>query len=239
MARARRRRSPAVVHRGVGRDEPRARARRARHDRADGGRRARRLRAPAHAAARALPGGGGRRPPDAQRARADLVQAAGQLGLHRAVGGLGPALRRRSPQHPDGRAAVYAIWAEGFAVAWAEERRRSTRVLDVEPRELVDRDDAALTRMMAIAGNTKPSMLQDLEQGRADRGRRGQRRRRAARARAPDRDAVQRPRRRARPRHGARRALPGARGAEPSSSPRCASRGGCAGARAPRRRRRP
>ena len=40
-------------------------------------------------------------------------------------------------------------------------------VLDVQPHELVDRDDAALARMMAIAGNTKPSMLQDLEQGRA------------------------------------------------------------------------
>ena len=40
-------------------------------------------------------------------------------------------------------------------------------VLDVEPHELVERDDAALARMMAIAGNTKPSMLQDLEQGRA------------------------------------------------------------------------
>ena len=53
----------------------------------------------------------------------------------------------------------------GFAVAWAEEVTLD-RVLDVEPRELIDRDDKALERMMAIAGNTKPSMLQDLEQGR-------------------------------------------------------------------------
>ena len=68
--------------------------------------------------------------------------------------------------HPAGREAVYEIWAEGFAIAWAEELVLD-RVLDVEPRELVDRDDAALARMMAIAGNTKPSMLQDLEQGRA------------------------------------------------------------------------
>src|SRR5215208_4102063 len=68
-------------------------------------------------------------------------------------------------RHPDGRAAVYAVWAEGFAVAWAEEVTLD-RVLGVEPRELIDRDDAALARMMAIAGNTKPSMLQDLEQGR-------------------------------------------------------------------------
>ena len=69
-------------------------------------------------------------------------------------------------EHPEGRTALYEIWAEGFAVGWAEELVLE-RVLDVEPRELVDRDDAALARMMAIAGNTKPSMLQDLEQGRA------------------------------------------------------------------------
>jgi 2-dehydropantoate 2-reductase len=68
--------------------------------------------------------------------------------------------------HPDGRAASYAIWAEGVAVGEAEGLALET-VLGVEPRELVDRDDAALARMMAIAGNTKPSMLQDLEQGRA------------------------------------------------------------------------
>jgi 2-dehydropantoate 2-reductase len=69
-------------------------------------------------------------------------------------------------EHPDGRAALYAIWAEGYAVAGAEGVDLD-EVLDVEPHELVDRDDAALARMMAIAGNTKPSMLQDLEQGRA------------------------------------------------------------------------
>jgi 2-dehydropantoate 2-reductase len=69
-------------------------------------------------------------------------------------------------EHPDGRTAVYEIWAEGVAVAEAEGLTLEA-VLDVEPRELVDRDDAALARMMAIAGNTKPSMLQDLEQGRA------------------------------------------------------------------------
>ncbi len=69
-------------------------------------------------------------------------------------------------EHPDGRTAAYAIWAEGFAVAEAEGLALEA-VYDVEPRALVDRDDAALARMMAIAGNTKPSMLQDLEQGRA------------------------------------------------------------------------
>jgi 2-dehydropantoate 2-reductase len=69
-------------------------------------------------------------------------------------------------EHPDGRTAVYAIWAEGVAVGEAEGLALDT-VLGVEPRELVDRDDAALARMMTIAGNTKPSMLQDLEHGRA------------------------------------------------------------------------
>ena len=101
----------------------------------------------------------------AQRARADLVQAAGQLGLHRPLGHLGPALRRGRAAPRRARRRL-AIWAEGYTVAWAEEVTLD-RVLDVEPRELIDRDDAALARMMAIAGNTKPSMLQDLEQGRA------------------------------------------------------------------------
>ena len=97
-----RRRPAAVVHRRMGRHEPRARARRARHDRADGGRRARRRRARAHAAARALPGGGRRRPPDEQHARPDLVQAARQLVVHGALRGLGPALRRASRSTPTG-----------------------------------------------------------------------------------------------------------------------------------------
>ncbi len=69
-------------------------------------------------------------------------------------------------EHPDGRAAAYAVWAEGVAVGEAEGLELEA-VLGVEPHELVARDDAALARMMAIAGNTKPSMLQDLEQGRA------------------------------------------------------------------------
>jgi 2-dehydropantoate 2-reductase len=69
-------------------------------------------------------------------------------------------------ERPDGRRAIYEIWAEGVAVGEAEALTLEA-VLGVEPRELVARDDAALARMMAIAGNTKPSMLQDLEQGRA------------------------------------------------------------------------
>jgi 2-dehydropantoate 2-reductase len=68
--------------------------------------------------------------------------------------------------HPEGRAAAYAIWTEGFAIGEAQGLALEA-VYGIEPRELVDRDDAALARMMEIAGNTKPSMLQDLEQGRA------------------------------------------------------------------------
>jgi 2-dehydropantoate 2-reductase len=67
--------------------------------------------------------------------------------------------------HPDGRIAAYEIWAEGVAVGLAQDLQLES-VLEVTPQELVDKDDAALARMMAVAGNTRPSMLQDLEQGR-------------------------------------------------------------------------
>lgn len=74
--------------------------------------------------------------------------------------------------HADGRVVASAIWEEGVRVGEAEGLALET-VLDVDPHELVvqtggDRGaaDAALARLMAIAGNTKPSMLQDLENGR-------------------------------------------------------------------------
>jgi 2-dehydropantoate 2-reductase len=67
--------------------------------------------------------------------------------------------------HPDGRIAAYEIWAEGVAIGLAQDLQLES-VLEVEPQELVDKDDAALARMMEVAGNTRPSMLQDLEQGR-------------------------------------------------------------------------
>src|SRR3954447_561606 len=73
-------------------------------------------------------------------------------------------------QHPDGREAVFGLWREGFAVAQAEGMALE-RILDAEPHELAGEDrrtaEAALDRVMALAGNAKPSMLQDLEQGRA------------------------------------------------------------------------
>jgi 2-dehydropantoate 2-reductase len=75
--------------------------------------------------------------------------------------------------HPRGRLAAYAVWTEGVGVAEAEGAALE-RVLDVDPDELVVRSDAdharaeaALGRLMAIAGNTRPSMLQDVERHRA------------------------------------------------------------------------
>jgi len=91
-----------------------------------------------------------------------VVQAVLQPGEH----ALPHHARHGTPSPPDGRRALYEIWAEGVAVAEAEGIELD-KVLDVQPHELVERDDAALDRLMAIAGNTRPSMLQDLEQGRA------------------------------------------------------------------------
>jgi len=72
-------------------------------------------------------------------------------------------------EHPDGRRAALGIWSEGVRVG-EREGVHLERVLEVDPPELVEGSptaDDALGRMMAIAGNTKPSMLQDLEAGRA------------------------------------------------------------------------
>jgi 2-dehydropantoate 2-reductase len=70
-------------------------------------------------------------------------------------------------RHPGGRAASFGLWAEGVRVAAAEGIALEP-VLDAEPHELLDagRREAALERIMAIAGNSHPSMLQDLEAGR-------------------------------------------------------------------------
>jgi 2-dehydropantoate 2-reductase len=63
-------------------------------------------------------------------------------------------------------ATVFGLWAEGVAVADALGVDLEP-VLDADPRAMLgDRRAAALARMMAVAGNSKPSMLQDLEHGR-------------------------------------------------------------------------
>jgi 2-dehydropantoate 2-reductase len=69
--------------------------------------------------------------------------------------------------HPDGPAVARAIWEEGVEVGKAEGLRLEP-VLGVAPHEMADPATAgpALERLMAIAGNTKPSMLQDLQAGR-------------------------------------------------------------------------
>jgi 2-dehydropantoate 2-reductase len=70
-------------------------------------------------------------------------------------------------EHPGGRLAAFGLWAEGVHVAAAEGIALEP-VLDADPRELLDERtrDAALARMMAVAGNSRPSMLQDLEAAR-------------------------------------------------------------------------
>ena len=62
-----------------------------------------------------------------------------------------------------GRDAVFALWAEGVAVGRAEGLTFET-IHDVEPEAF---DEAALARMMRHSANVRPSMLQDLEAGRA------------------------------------------------------------------------
>ncbi len=63
-------------------------------------------------------------------------------------------------QHPDGRTVAAGIWAEGLKVGTAE-RLTLEPVLGVDPHRL------DIDKLMEVAGPTKPSMLQDLEAGRA------------------------------------------------------------------------
>jgi 2-dehydropantoate 2-reductase len=60
-----------------------------------------------------------------------------------------------------GRDAVFALWAEGVAVADAQELRLES--VHVDPYRF---DDAALVEYMKESGNVRPSMLQDLDVGR-------------------------------------------------------------------------
>lgn len=75
--------------------------------------------------------------------------------------------------HPAGREAVFGLWREGVAVGAAEGLRLEP-VFRMDPEQLMVRTsddrgaaDAALDAAMSSFGATKPSMLQDLEAGRA------------------------------------------------------------------------
>lgn len=75
--------------------------------------------------------------------------------------------------HPTGRDAVFGLWREGVAVGGAEGLRLEP-VFRMDPEQLMVRTsddragaDAALEDAMRRFGATKPSMLQDLEAGRA------------------------------------------------------------------------
>ena len=146
-----------------------------------------------------------------------LVESAGDrsVGFHRGARLRRAALAWSGQEGPDwalralhtGIARATRIW--GMISHVLDAGLELDAVLDLD-RWLADRDDAAL--MMAIAGNTKPSMLQELERTRATE-RRGQRRRRPACERTLDRHSIQRPSGRARARDGGRRAILCARGA--------------------------
>jgi 2-dehydropantoate 2-reductase len=60
-----------------------------------------------------------------------------------------------------GRDAVFALWAEGVAVADAQELMLES--VHVDPYRF---NDAALVEYMKESGNVRPSMLQDLDVGR-------------------------------------------------------------------------
>jgi 2-dehydropantoate 2-reductase len=66
---------------------------------------------------------------------------------------------------PAGRRAAVGIWAEGLAVGAAEGLTLEP-VLGVAPAEVTE-DSDGVERLMVLSGTVKPSMLQDLEAGRA------------------------------------------------------------------------
>jgi 2-dehydropantoate 2-reductase len=68
-------------------------------------------------------------------------------------------------EHPAGRTAAVGIWAEGLRVGDAEGLMLEPG-LGVDPRAVTEEGDG-VERLMALSANSKPSMLQDLEAGRA------------------------------------------------------------------------
>lgn len=69
---------------------------------------------------------------------------------------------------PVGREALFALWREGYELGVAQGLNMEA-VLDIEAHELADRDPAvrerAVRAVVACAGATKASMLQDIERG--------------------------------------------------------------------------
>ena len=165
---------PARVHRRVGRLQRRAGAARARLARRLHGRRARRRRcASARASWRAL------LEPVGHTRVTDNVRGMiwSKLLINTTFTGLSAVSGLRyggvAEQGPD---AVFALWAEGVAVGDAQGLTLES-IHETDPHEF---DEAELARMMESMANVRPSMLQDLDAGRDDRGRRRQRRRRAS-----------------------------------------------------------
>lgn len=70
--------------------------------------------------------------------------------------------------HPDGREAIFAVWAEGYATGAAQGLTLEP-VLGIAPEELASEDEgtrsAALEVIVGRAAATRASMLQDVERG--------------------------------------------------------------------------
>ena len=121
------------------------------------------------------------RPPDGQHARPDRVQAARQLHRPRALGRLRPALRRG--RRPRGRPGPRTRSGPRASRSPRPRPRLEPSRLDVEPHELVERDDAALRRD-GDRGQHRAFDAPGPRAGPRHPGRRRQRRRRGARPRA-------------------------------------------------------
>jgi 2-dehydropantoate 2-reductase len=81
------------------------------------------------------------------------------------LGVVGGVLYRDVIEHPDGRAALLAVWAEGHRIGKAQGFDLE-EVLGIEPDALVAPDpEDALRTVSRLAGATKASMLQDVERG--------------------------------------------------------------------------
>jgi 2-dehydropantoate 2-reductase len=84
------------------------------------------------------------------------------------LGVVGGVLYRDVIEDPAGRAALLAVWGEGYRVG-AAQGLELDEVLGIQPDALVGRDaddvDEALRIVAGLAGATKASMLQDVERG--------------------------------------------------------------------------
>jgi 2-dehydropantoate 2-reductase len=81
------------------------------------------------------------------------------------LGVVGGVLYRDVIAHPDGRAALLAVWTEGYRIGVAQGLDME-EVLGIAPSALASPEpEDALETVAGLAGATKASMLQDVERG--------------------------------------------------------------------------